>query len=851
MRLVEALGDLVDIPQFFVWRLTWEPIKQKYHKTPYYVNPEGKGRDNWMDYQSALALLNNLRAAGGTWTLGWYLTADTGYWFFDIDGCIKDGVVSDVAQWAYANLQGVFSEVSSSGNGLHFIGHGALPTHGMVNKAAALELYTEGRGIAFSTDDQAEGCADFEGCQVAILTAAAHWFPYVETVRIEGTDPLWRGPTDDEDLLRRAMQSGSVGSLLGKQASFADLWNRNLAVLPHFYPPDPGSVDPFGGSEADGALAMHLAFWTGRDVERVERLMRRSALVRDKWDSDRGDTTYLAHTVARACAAASGVLQDKELVQKLGVATTAEQKVASANWLQRVQQADEAELRDVVVPGIAQDRSIEMLDRDRLALQIKERLGDFNIPASIGQCRKMVALAKSADADPTDKQIPAFATEHVYVGRSDSFFNLLTATECSRTTFQATYNRFMKSKANGDKEDAAKWCLDQWGTPIVYDLMYLPGHEPVFSHNALQYGNLYSHSTVPLPALHHSPEGTLAIEAFAKHLHAFCGGRNDVYGTVLAWMAYNVQNPGAKVRFAPILKGVPGDGKSLITTVMAAAMGERNVATVGPSVVMNTGGFTDWAHGACVIAMEELKMEGKNRYMVANAFKDNVTNSRVTINRKGKGLLPIINISNFIAYTNFVDAVPLEDNDRRWFVVFSPYRTVQDACDALGVGNAEGLGKMFDMIFDGARTHAGEFRKWLIEMAIPEWFKPNGHAPDTPEKGRMRSSGEDEEHAIARQVIATGAIGVTQQAICTSYLSRAMRSICIMEGSEVPKTSKLAKMLTHLGYQSCGRLIKWNGKPERVWILSDMTNDQIRYQLDTTVTGNKGDISLLPPLLPG
>ncbi|ATW62290.1 primase [Pseudomonas phage Psp6] len=302
-------------------------------------------------------------------------------------------------------------------------------------------------------------------------------------------------------------------------------------------------------------------------------------------------------------------------------------------------------------------------------------------------------------------------------------------------------------------------------------------------------------------------------------------------------MAYNVQNPGVKVRWAPILKGVPGDGKSIMSSVLAAAMGERNVSSVGPAVVMNSGGFTDWAHGACVICMEELKMDGKNRYVIANAFKDNVTNSRVTINRKGKGLLPIINISNFVAFTNFVDAVPLEDTDRRWFVIFSPYAHIIDCAVANNVLTVKDLQAKFDQVFDLCQRHPGQVRKWLLEMAIPAWFDPNGHAPDTPEKHQMRSSGEDEAHALARQVIATGAYGVSDGVLSSACLTKAMKLVCMSEGVDMPKTSTLNKLLSDLGY-TYHTLVKWRGTPHRVWVVGKIGNDEVRDRLEKTVTGN-------------
>lgn len=840
VTLAQALGGMITIPQFFVWRLVWSAPKNKFLKTPCYPDGsvyvmEARNPANWMTHAEAVAIIERLAGNGVQYALGFYLTPDTGYWFFDLDGCLNKttGELSPEADYAMKALPGAACEWSGSGNGLHFFGRGLVPPHGCTYKAANLEFYTEGRGIAFGLTGMATGSADTDHTN-AVQVICAHWFPPVaEAIHGSGPRPEWRGPADDGELLRRAMASGSVASKLGYKASFADLWQRNVQVLAKSFPPSDDGKE-FGESEADGALAMQLAFWTGCDADRIERLMLQSALKRDKWDK-RNHETYLRElTIARACASVSRVLVDEEKVQKLDVTVTAEQMVAMEDWIGRVVNAEEADLRNTVIPAIAADRTIEMLDRERLALLIKERLGVFQIPATIGQCRKMVSM-QSVDTEE-DIGVPAFATEHVYVENGDLFFEMATATEKSRTTFQANYNRAMPSKNNGDKEDAAKWCLERWNMNTVYDTMYVPCNDALFTYQGRRHANLYSAASLPAAA-DYTAGGIAGIQAFALHLERFCGHRADVYGMLLAWMAFNVQNPGVKVRWAPILKGVQGDGKSMLTSVMAAALGERNVSSVGPSVVMNQGGFTDWAHGACVIGMEELKMEGKNRYAMANAFKDNVTNSRVTINRKGRGLLPIINISNFIAFTNFADAVPLEDNDRRWYVVFSPYRNMADVLQAHGMQSLDELGAWFDVMWNAVHNHPGELRKWLLEMPVPEWFKPNGHAPDTPEKARMRASGEDETHAIARQVIATGAPGVSTEVLSSACLSMAMRTTYLSDGVEIPKTTTLTKMLGDLGYSSHG-LVKWGGKPHRVWSLSSLTNEQVRELLDRTVTSN-------------
>jgi hypothetical protein len=119
----------------------------------------------------------------------------------------------------------------------------------------------------------------------------------------DGPVPEWRGPTDDADLLRRALQSRSAASTFGDRASFADLWEANVPALAKAFPDD---KNPYNASDADAALVAHLAFWTGRDVARIDRLMRQSALARPKWDRE----DYLPRTLARILSAPGQVLID-------------------------------------------------------------------------------------------------------------------------------------------------------------------------------------------------------------------------------------------------------------------------------------------------------------------------------------------------------------------------------------------------------------------------------------------------------------------------------------------------------------------------------------------------------------
>lgn len=120
--------------------------------------------------------------------------------------------------------------------------------------------------------------------------------------------PEWRGPADDELLIQRALRSQSTAGAFGNKATFADLWTGNVEALARSYPAA-GRRDglPYDASSADAALAQSLAFWAGKDCERIHRLMERSGLARDKY----GRADYLQRTVIGAVARQADVYQER------------------------------------------------------------------------------------------------------------------------------------------------------------------------------------------------------------------------------------------------------------------------------------------------------------------------------------------------------------------------------------------------------------------------------------------------------------------------------------------------------------------------------------------------------------
>lgn len=277
--------------------------------------------DAWLDWQTAAALAAIGPTGGDTvgWTVGFVLTENDPIGVYDLDACATiAGTWNDNAQEIMRRMPAAI-ELSLSGQGLHgwFTYQGKAPPHGKRNQLLNIEMYTEGRFIALGT--AASG-------QMYDLTAhlpqfIADYFPYSEEAECgDWTD----GPVpehtvlSDEDLLRLAMSSQrkqDAESVFGggpMMANFADLWNANVPVLARCYPPL-SAGKPFGQTEADLALAKELAYWTGKDCERIARLMHMSGLKRDKW-SPSVHKTYFRDTVLKGVAFCTAVYKAKSVL---------------------------------------------------------------------------------------------------------------------------------------------------------------------------------------------------------------------------------------------------------------------------------------------------------------------------------------------------------------------------------------------------------------------------------------------------------------------------------------------------------------------------------------------------------
>lgn len=828
-EFTQALGGIAAIPQFFVWRCTWNPTKGKYEKHPIYhaSNPapmDSSDPANWLTYHAACDAVIRYREQepSGVFALGWRMTQDCGYWFLDLDGVVANAAAHPKALEWYGKLPGVFFEYSSSANGMHFIGKGSLPAHRkkrIKGFEIDCELYTEARGICFGLTGQAWGSADHAGAGAAILDILVEAFPPGhggedgEQGRWDnGPRGDWSGPTDDDELLTMAMRAKSIMATLGHKATFAQLW-ANAPEIQAMYA---------GDSEKDGGLAMHLAFWTGCDAVRIERLMRRSALVRPKWDEHR---TYLKELTIETACDRQGAVYKAPVVRELyapgaGAISTITPAVLSAPGAPIVIEVitpdqvagldtaldligsttNEVDMHNRVIPAVrALGLPAALMPRVIKGINKMLRHWEADIPAA--QLRALMGgTAVTKPASQADELRPAWVEDYVYLSSPDRFLEKASG---QAMTGVALHRKLARQPAvpmtnAGTKMDVAKLLTEQWNVQTSHDSAYHAAMPALFEFEGATWVNTFNPASMPLPAPAISPESLPGIQAFVTHVNRICRGEDGVAEVLLQWLAWQVQRPGHKIRWMPLLVGVEGSGKSLFENVMVSALGSSNVQSVTNTTICNSGGFTDWAEGKAVMFLEEMHMSGMQKYTIWNTVKPYVTNDRVSINRKGRKGVSVLNGTNHFAFSNFSDALPLGKTDRRVLVVTTPFSSIESMWTDAGVtSDAE----YFDVIFNSLRDHRGSWVAWLRSIEIPASFDTR-RAPGTKAKGRMTGAGCEEMEDVATSLLDDGTVGV---GYCSwGFSSMHLCGALAMRGHK-PLSNTMHYMFNRMGFQKIGK----------------------------------------------
>lgn len=552
--LPEPLAPLHMYVQFIAWRIENRPNSNgimEPTKVPY--SPiHGGGADpnkpaGWGTYEQAKLFCD----AGGFAGVGFFLHENDPFWFLDFDDALQNGAWSRTAQELCARLPGACVEISWSGKGLHVIGSTAVPLppdHRKKNIPLHIEFYSRRRFIAL-TGTQAIGsvstCLD---APISAIVAQYFHRPEAETSAEWTTtpDPEWRGPTDDAELIAAALAadgrkaSNVFGGGNGKP-TFTDIWTNNVDTLRREWPSATGG--DYDRSSVDQSCANSLAFWTGRDCARIERIMRSSHLARPKWDIH---SSYLETTILKACAFVSSVY------------TSADTRGARP--------------QEPIAPEIVRAAGFTPRSGGGGYMLMHEQLDHF------AGC------------------IYVTGPNRVLTPRGEKL---------DQARFNATYggHEFVLTQ-DGQKATSSAWeafTENRAYRPAVADrLCFRPeiGSGGIVDTGSLRMANTY----VAIETAKTPGDPAPYLDLLAKQLPI--QRDRDI---LLHYMASVVQNPGLKAQYWPVIQGLQGNAKTMHLSAMVFAVGEQYVHLPNTDKMMRNGmNFNGWIEGKLFVGLEEV-----------------------------------------------------------------------------------------------------------------------------------------------------------------------------------------------------------------------------------------------------
>ena len=184
-----------------------------------------------------------------------------------------------------------------------------------------------------------------------------------------------------------------------------------------------------------------------------------------------------------------------------------------------------------------------------------------------------------------------------------------------------------------------------------------------------------------------------------------------------------------------------------------------------------------------------------------------ITNDVIDLHKKHQEGQNSHNAANYFLTTNFVDAVPMEIGDRRYFVLHSQFPLIETQAS-----DPDYFKKLHCAIYH----NAGGIVRWLLDLEVHAEFDKDGHAPMTEAKQNVIRLTTDDFSEVVREVIEDDDDPLySPEVVCFNPLLN--RLIAQFAGSFTrDQEYKLSKALVTLGYLKLDRA-RIEGDRQSLW----------------------------------
>jgi len=510
-----------------------------------------------------------------------------------------------------------------------------------------------------------------------------------------------------------------------------------------------------------------------------------------------------------------------EVDQSIGPIKMPEPIKTDPNILRQVMEkmdlvTDLNEMMTSIPEWVSEQKGLDQFACETIAGHYRRNMKRLGATISIKSCREIMLtkeiLKYKSDIEKSRRSrfsneidTNEMLTNWVYLTKHNTFYNLIDGREIDSKAFDLIYAPQVPIQPGDDRPQTATRFFSICEGRSVYHQMYVPAlwsserGGQFFRHENIDYLNSYMGNKLPVSSNDWaSREHWATVRDHIYNLMS-CDAEAEM---MIKWMAHNVQYPGLKILWAPVILGPQGAGKTTIERIMSSVMGQQNVRTISLDEIYSS--FTGWAEGACVRFIEEIRIAGHSRHDVMNKLKPYLTNERVTVVRKGRDGVDVLNTQNYACFTNHKDAIVVDKEDRRYGVFRTKAITRQDVELMFDK-------EYWDRLYEAINNYAGDIRSWLLSIDLSE-FNRVAAPPMTTAKIQMIKETRNEDEANLDEVLSQTAYGVTKNVVVTTFVNDALRAC----GFRTLSSQKINSVLAALGFQQFCDTVFWDGKTRRV-----------------------------------
>lgn len=466
---------------------------------------------------------------------------------------------------------------------------------------------------------------------------------------------------------------------------------------------------------------------------------------------------------------------------------------------------------------------ISVIDSAELVAAIQKRyLSVFERKLPKADAKLLIKPQKPAATDSNF----SWCDSWVWIMDQSKFMHQSKLDLVTKDSFNAFNGRYVPDEGQS-KPSATKYVFDNGLVENVDAMAYLPHKEDrIVKDGNKTLINTYDHNGELKPAEKYTAEGAAGLKRIEAHIDLLFGNQEKA-DLFIQWVAWQVQRRGQKIRWAPLIQSPEGMGKSFFGVLLEAILGKANVGTVSSEQVNNPN-YNGWVSGRCVNILQELRVQGRNRYEVLNALKAPITDVTIPVTEKYVKSHTIPNVTNYIAFTNYKDAIPLNEHDRRWWVVHVDFADKTEFKKAINNDP-----DYFKNLFDVLDNHPLEVLKYFHDVTITDEFESYLEAPMSEDKDMMvfNEKANIEGYTESQEILEQGGRFYNHECLCQAEFFNALFGYFEYLPQNEFNNLKKNSLLKALGYQKHPQMLKVSGVSHRVWVKKKMDNNAIRESL--------------------